>query len=56
VGIAKLRSVVVEDSEGIAARLDAELQLSVDAFRDPWLEATEPATVNQFASHLPIVQ
>lgn len=56
VGVAKIRAVVVEDSEGIAARLDADLQSSVDAYKDPWLEATTPATVNQFASHLPIVQ
>lgn len=56
VGVAKIREVVVEDSEGIAARLDADLQSSVDAYRDPWLEASAPATPNQFASHLPIVQ
>jgi len=56
VGVAKIRQVVVEDSEGIAARLDEALQNSVDAYRDPWLEATTPATANQFASHLPIVQ
>jgi nitrite reductase (NADH) large subunit len=56
VGVAKIREVVVEDSEGIAQRLDEALQSSVDAYRDPWLEAATPATANQFASHLPIVQ
>jgi nitrite reductase (NADH) large subunit len=56
VGVAKIREVVVEDREGIAARLDADLQSSVDAYRDPWLEASAPATPNQFASHLPIIQ
>lgn len=56
VGVEKIRAVVVLDSEGIAAELDAALQRSVDAYRDPWLEAQAPATPNQFASHLPIVQ
>jgi nitrite reductase (NADH) large subunit len=56
VGVEKIHAVVVLDSEGIAAELDAALQRSVDAYRDPWLEAQTPATPNQFASHLPIVQ
>jgi nitrite reductase (NADH) large subunit len=56
VGIEKIRSVVVHDAEHIAERLDVALQSSVAAYRDPWLEARAPATANQFASHLPIVQ
>jgi nitrite reductase (NADH) large subunit len=56
VGVDKIRAVVVLDSEGIAGELDQALQRSVDAYRDPWLEAQSPATPNQFASHLPIVQ
>jgi nitrite reductase (NADH) large subunit len=56
VGIEKIRSVVVDDSEGSAARLDAELQRSVDAYQDPWLEAITPATPNQFRTTLPVVQ
>jgi nitrite reductase (NADH) large subunit len=56
VGVDKIRAVVVLDSEGIASELDDALQRSVDAYRDPWLEAQAPATPNQFASHLPIVQ
>jgi len=56
VGIQKIRAVVVEDSEGMAARLDDEMQKSVDAYRDPWREAYVPATPNQFVSLLPIVQ
>jgi nitrite reductase (NADH) large subunit len=56
VGITKVRAVVVDDSEGIAARLDEQMQKSVDAYRDPWLEAYEPATANQFVSLLPVVQ
>jgi nitrite reductase (NADH) large subunit len=54
-GIAKLRAIIVEDSEGIIARLDAALQESVDAYVDPWQEATQPATPNQFASSIPMI-
>ena len=48
--------VVVDDSEGIAARLDAEMQKAVDAYVDPWKEAFLPATPNQFVSLLPVIQ
>ena len=56
VGIEKIRAVVVEDREGIAARLDEAMERSVASYRDPWLEAIKPATPHQFASVLPIVQ
>jgi nitrite reductase (NADH) large subunit len=56
VGIEKIRSVVVDDSEGIAAELDRSLERAVAAYRDPWLEAEEPATPNQFRTSLPVVQ
>jgi nitrite reductase (NADH) large subunit len=56
VGIEKIRAVVVEDREGIAARLDEAMERSVASYRDPWLEAVKPATPHQFASVLPIVQ
>lgn len=56
VGIEKLRSILVEDSAGIAARLDDEMEKTVQAYRDPWKEAWEPATPNQFASLLPVLQ
>jgi nitrite reductase (NADH) large subunit len=55
VGIDQIRRIVVEDSDGIAARLDAAIQASVDAYLDPWLEADKPATANQFRTLLPIV-
>ncbi len=56
VGIAKIKSVVVDDSEGIGERLDAAMQKSVDAYYDPWRESAAPKTENQFKSLLPIVQ
>jgi nitrite reductase (NADH) large subunit len=55
VGIDKIKAVVVEDSEGIADRLDAAMQATVEAYVDPWLEAHMPATANQFVSILPVV-
>jgi nitrite reductase (NADH) large subunit len=51
-GIERIRAVVVEDSEGLAAQLDADMQASVDATYDPWKEATAPKTENQFASQI----
>jgi nitrite reductase (NADH) large subunit len=56
VGIAKLRSIVVDDSEGIAAALDRAMQESVDATYDPWVERDQPFVVNQFRASLPVVE
>jgi nitrite reductase (NADH) large subunit len=55
VGIERLRAIVVDDADGIAARLDADMDASVAAYRDPWLEAREPATPGQFRTSLPLV-
>ena len=55
IGLEKVRSIVVDDSEGIGERLDAELQVSIDAYVDPWKEAYENATPNQFVSNLAVV-
>ncbi len=49
-GIETLRKIVVEDSEGIAARLDAGIQQAVDAYKDPWKEAELPAYPAQFSA------
>jgi len=56
VGIDKIRAVVVDDSEGIGERLDAAMDRSVAAYKDPWLEALAPVTPNQFRASLPVVQ
>jgi nitrite reductase (NADH) large subunit len=50
IGIERIRAVVVDDSEGIAAALDKAMQASIDATYDPWKEAATPKTANQFAS------
>jgi nitrite reductase (NADH) large subunit len=49
VGIDTLRKILVEDSLGICAHLDAEIQKAVDAYRDPWQEAELPAYHAQFS-------
>jgi nitrite reductase (NADH) large subunit len=51
-GIEKLRRVLVEDVEGQASRLDAQVQSAVDAYVDPWLEAQRPTHPSQFLSEL----
>ena len=52
VGIEKLRRILVDDEEGIAARLDADVQAAIDAYVDPWREAEAPRTAGQFAEAL----
>ncbi|MBV8833431.1 MAG: NAD(P)/FAD-dependent oxidoreductase [Acidobacteriaceae bacterium] len=56
IGIEKIRSVIIEDAEGIAARLDAAIQASIDAFDDPWKQAYTAAQPTEFASLLPVIQ
>lgn len=53
VGLERIRAVVLDDAEGIAAELDAAMDRSIATVRDPWKEATAPKTVNQFTSLLP---
>ena len=52
-GIERARAVVVEDSEGIVAALDAAMAASRAAVFDPWKERDAPKTANQFASLVP---
>jgi nitrite reductase (NADH) large subunit len=42
----------MEDSEGIAAALDAALDRSIAATFDPWTERARPKTANQFKNVL----
>ena len=48
IGIDVLKKILVEDSLGICAQLDARIQDAVDAYRDPWKEAEIPAYEHQF--------
>jgi len=52
-GIERLKEILVEDSEGICARLDADIQKAVDAYQDPWKEAQHPAYIGQFSGPKP---
>jgi nitrite reductase (NADH) large subunit len=54
VGIDRVRAVVVDDADGIAATLDAEMERSVAATSDPWKERDTPKTENQFAALIPV--
>jgi nitrite reductase (NADH) large subunit len=54
-GIDKIRAVVVEDCEGIAAQLDREIAESKAAYKDPWREAWMASVPGQFASVLPVL-
>ncbi|WP_020572316.1 nitrite reductase large subunit NirB [Parafrankia discariae] len=54
VGIERIRAVVVEDTDGIAARLDEQMEKAVNAYRDPWKDGAEPATPGQFRTALPL--
>ena len=54
VGISLLRELLVDDSEGIAADLDAAISASVAAYKDPWKERDAPATPGQFRTSLPL--
>jgi nitrite reductase (NADH) large subunit len=55
VGIDKIRAVVVEDSEGIAERLDREIAESKAAYKDPWREVYMAGAADRFTSLLPVL-
>jgi len=55
VGIDRVREVVVEDSDGIGADLDARMQKSVDSYHDPWSESQNSPAPNHFRSSLPLL-
>ena len=49
-GIERVRAVIVDDSDGIAADLDAAMKRAASVVQDPWKEGAKPKTENQFAS------
>ena len=54
IGIDRVREIVVDDADGLAADLDAAMAASVAAYRDPWKDRDEPATPGQFRTSLPL--
>jgi nitrite reductase (NADH) large subunit len=55
-GIDRLRRILVDDEEGICARLDSDIQDAVDAYVDPWSEAANPTHAEQFSNVIGPVQ
>jgi nitrite reductase (NADH) large subunit len=56
IGLERIKQVLLEDSEGIVADLDAGIQRSIDAYVDPWgQDGKEPATPGQFRPALPLI-
>jgi nitrite reductase (NADH) large subunit len=56
IGMEKIKAIVVEDSEGIGAELEANLHRSTVAYRDPWKDAVLTNSANQFTAVLPVLQ
>jgi nitrite reductase (NADH) large subunit len=55
IGLDRIKAAVVEDSEGIAERLDAAVQDHVDSYVDPWSDqGPHPVTPGQFRTSLPL--
>jgi nitrite reductase (NADH) large subunit len=48
VGIETIRDIIVNDSLGIGEQLDAEVEKTMAAFVDPWLERDNPVYAGQF--------
>ena len=49
-GLERVRAVVVDDADGIAAELDAAMDAATASVRDPWKEREKPKTPHQFTS------
>ncbi|MFC5137083.1 nitrite reductase large subunit NirB [Actinomycetospora rhizophila] len=54
-GLDHLIGVIVDDTEGIAAELDARMQEAVDRYVDPWAADQTESTPGQFHDALPLV-
>jgi nitrite reductase (NADH) large subunit len=50
IGIETLRQILVDDSLGLCAQLDVDIQKAVDAYKDPWKEAEVPQYPQQFSA------
>jgi nitrite reductase (NADH) large subunit len=55
IGLDELTAILVQDRDGVVAGLQARMQESLDAYRDPWLEGRAPRTSGQFADALPLI-
>jgi nitrite reductase (NADH) large subunit len=48
IGIETIRDIIVNDSLGICSQLDAEVEKTIAAYVDPWLERDNPVYAGQF--------
>ena len=48
VGVERLHDILMKDSLGICAQLDEEVEKTIAAYVDPWLERDKPAYAGQF--------
>src|SRR5688572_3725280 len=48
IGIEKLHDIIVKDTLGIGEQLDVEVEKTIAAYVDPWLERDNPAYAGQF--------
>ncbi|MDY3559270.1 nitrite reductase large subunit NirB [Gemmata sp. JC673] len=48
IGVEKLREIIVNDSLGVCAALDVEVEKTMAAYVDPWLERDKPVYAGQF--------
>jgi nitrite reductase (NADH) large subunit len=48
IGMDKLKDILVNDSLGICSELDADVEKTIAAYVDPWLERDKPAYAGQF--------
>ena len=53
-GVEKLRDIIVNDSLGICAQLDVEVEKTIAAYVDPWLDRDSPRSPGQFRTSLPL--
>jgi nitrite reductase (NADH) large subunit len=54
IGIDRLRAIIVDDTEGLAAGLDARMVEAIGAYQDPWRERENAVTPGQFRTALPL--
>ena len=51
IGVERLREIIMDDSDGVADALEADIEASVEAYFDPWKEeGAKPVHANQFVS------
>ena len=50
IGIERVKEVLIDDTESIADKLDADMNSAIDAYVNPWQEGSKPLHPSQFVS------